>query len=72
MGQNLDYYDYVVDRAGHDLRYAVDASKIRTELKWVPKYHDFQVGLEATIKWYADNHDWWQAEKELIETQYNI
>ena len=49
---------YVKDRPGHDLRYAIDASKISNELGWVPK-ESFQTGLEKTIDWYINNEWWW-------------
>ena len=48
---------YVKDRPGHDRRYAIDASKIRKELGWKPR-HDFDSGLEATVRWYGANQDW--------------
>ena len=48
---------FVADRPGHDRRYAVDASKIETELDWQP-FETFETGLEKTIKWYLDNQDW--------------
>ena len=48
---------FVADRPGHDRRYAVDASKIETELDWRP-FETFETGLEKTIKWYLDNQDW--------------
>lgn len=48
---------YVKDRPGHDQRYAIDASKIRDELGWVPQ-QDFAVGIEATVQWYLDNPTW--------------
>lgn len=50
---------FVTDRPGHDLRYAIDASKLRTELGWEPSV-DFEVGLAATIDWYLANDWWWQ------------
>ncbi len=50
---------YVTDRAGHDLRYAIDPTKIETELGWTPKYN-FDTGIQQTIKWYLDNKSWWQ------------
>ena len=50
---------YVGDRPGHDLRYAIDATKIETELGWKAK-HNFDTGLRATIEWYMNNGDWWQ------------
>ena len=48
---------YVTDRAGHDLRYAIDASKLATELGWKPSLQ-FQEGLEKTVRWYLDNTEW--------------
>ncbi len=48
---------YVTDRKGHDLRYAIDPSKIETELGWKPKY-DFDTGIRETIQWYMDHQDW--------------
>lgn len=50
---------YVTDRAGHDLRYAIDPTKIETELGWKPKYN-FDTGIAQTIQWYLDNKAWWQ------------
>ena len=50
---------YVTDRKGHDLRYAIDPTKIETELNWKPKYN-FDTGIKQTIQWYLDNKTWWQ------------
>lgn len=50
---------HVADRPGHDLRYAIDASKIQKELGWTPK-ETFQTGIRKTVQWYLDNRDWWQ------------
>ncbi len=50
---------YVEDRKGHDLRYAIDASKINKELGWSPKTK-FEDGIDKTIKWYVDNKNWWR------------
>ena len=70
MGQPADAYDSVTDRAGHDLRYAIDASKLRNELGWKPEFTNFEAGLKETIKWYTDHQDWWKAEKEAVEANY--
>ena len=70
MGQAEDAYDHVTDRAGHDLRYAIDASKLRDELGWKPEFTNFEQGLKETIQWYKDNQDWWQGEKEAVEANY--
>lgn len=50
---------FVKDRPGHDLRYAIDASKIQRELGWVPQ-ESFETGIRKTVRWYLDNRDWWQ------------
>ncbi len=51
---------YVADRPGHDMRYAIDASKIKNELGWVPE-ETFESGLEKTLIWYLENESWWKA-----------
>jgi dTDP-glucose 4,6-dehydratase len=51
---------FVTDRPGHDLRYAIDPTRIRTELNWRPSV-TLEQGLEKTIRWYLDNEDWWRA-----------
>ncbi|MEO3732713.1 dTDP-glucose 4,6-dehydratase [Lactiplantibacillus plantarum] len=70
MGQPKDAYDVVKDRPGHDLRYAIDSTKLRTELDWQPEFTDFRSGLKATIDWYTDHQDWWQADKNKVESNY--
>jgi dTDP-glucose 4,6-dehydratase len=70
MGQQADAYDHVQDRAGHDLRYAIDSTKLRTELGWRPQYSDFRSGLAATIDWYRRNEDWWRPQKAVAEARY--
>src|SRR5262249_17467427 len=50
---------FVTDRPGHDFRYAIDCSKVKTELGWKPR-NSFESGLATTVKWYADNRAWWQ------------
>jgi dTDP-glucose 4,6-dehydratase len=52
--------NFVTDRPGHDFRYAIDASKIERELGWRPR-ETFASGMEATVRWYLDNREWWQA-----------
>ncbi|WP_294981462.1 dTDP-glucose 4,6-dehydratase [uncultured Microbacterium sp.] len=70
MGQPADAYDHVTDRAGHDLRYAIDSTKLRTELGWAPQYRDFEAGLAATINWYQQNEAWWAPAKDGVEAFY--
>jgi dTDP-glucose 4,6-dehydratase len=70
MGQPADAYDHVTDRAGHDLRYAIDSSRLRTELGWTPAYGDFESGLAATIAWYRHNEPWWAGAKNDVEAFY--
>jgi dTDP-glucose 4,6-dehydratase len=70
MGQDADAYDNVSDRAGHDLRYAIDSTKLRNELGWKPRYRDFEHGLSATIEWYRNHEDWWAPAKDATEAFY--
>ncbi|MBA75528.1 MAG: dTDP-glucose 4,6-dehydratase [Tistrella sp.] len=70
MGQDADAYDHVADRAGHDLRYAIDSTRLRTELGWTPRFRDFEAGLAATIDWYRANEGWWAASKDGVEAFY--
>ena len=57
VGSSQALITYVTDRAGHDLRYAIDASKIERELGWVPEY-TFEQGLAETVDWYLENKEW--------------
>ncbi|MDT2769682.1 dTDP-glucose 4,6-dehydratase [Enterococcus pseudoavium] len=70
MGQPKDAYDHVKDRAGHDLRYAIDSTKLREELGWTPEFTNFRAGIKDTIQWYSDHEAWWQAEKDAVESNY--
>ena len=70
LGQPTDAYDHVVDRPGHDMRYAIDSTKLRTELGWLPRFSDFEAGLSATIDWYRDNESWWAPQKAATEARY--
>ena len=56
-GEDLDLITHVADRAGHDLRYAIDSSKLQRELGWEPSLQ-FEEGIEKTVRWYLDNQDW--------------
>ena len=69
-GQPRDAYDLVSDRPGHDLRYAIDSSKLRDELGWEPRYRSFREGLAATIDWYRANEAWWRPQKDATEARY--
>ncbi|MDY6456392.1 dTDP-glucose 4,6-dehydratase [Acinetobacter faecalis] len=57
VNQYKDLITYVKDRPGHDVRYAIDASKIQRELGWTPE-ESFETGLRKTVQWYLDNHEW--------------
>ena len=70
LGQPRDAYDHVNDRAGHDLRYAIDSTKLRMELGWRPIFSDFNAGLTATIEWYQANEAWWRPQKAQTEATY--
>lgn len=59
LGKSEDLITYVTDRAGHDMRYAIDPTKIHTELGWLPKTK-FEDGIKQTIKWYLENRTWWE------------
>ena len=59
---------FVADRPGHDYRYAIDASKIKNELGWVP-HETFDSGLRKTIIWYLDNKEWWQ---DILSNEYQL
>ena len=74
MGRSFkDSVEYVKDRPGHDRRYAVDWSKIKKELGWLPK-HNFETWLAKTVAWYQENEDWWrplkQNQKAYFKKQY--
>ncbi len=66
LGKSEDLIEYVTDRPGHDLRYAIDASKIERELGWTPET-SFDKGIEETVKWYLENQKWW---KDIVSGEY--
>jgi dTDP-glucose 4,6-dehydratase len=70
MGQDSSAYDLVSDRPGHDMRYAIDATRLRDELGWRPRYDSFREGLAATIEWYRANEAWWRPRKDATEAKY--
>jgi len=70
MGKPADWFDLVPDRPGHDMRYAIDSSKLRAETGWTPKYQDIRAGLTQTIEWYRANEAWWTKDKERTEQTY--
>lgn len=63
LGLSSDRIHYVEDRLGHDLRYAIDPTKLETELGWKPKY-TFDTGIVETIDWYVNHEEWWRPLKE--------
>jgi dTDP-glucose 4,6-dehydratase len=70
MGKPDDWFDLVPDRPGHDMRYAIDSSKLRDETGWAPRYEDIRSGLQQTIDWYRDNEAWWAPVKDATEATY--
>ena len=66
LGKPESLITHVADRKGHDMRYAIDPTKLETELGWKPKYN-FDTGIAQTIQWYLDNEDWW---KHIISGEY--
>lgn len=70
MGKDENNFEWVKDRPGHDRRYAIDSTKLRTELGWQPQHTNFEEGLAQTIQWYKDNESWWRPAKEATEAKY--
>lgn len=66
LGKSEELITYVTDRAGHDLRYAIDPTKIHNELEWLPETK-FEDGIKKTIRWYLDNKAWWE---NIINGEY--
>ena len=63
-----DLISFVKDRPGHDLRYAINASKIKVELGWEPQ-ETFESGMDKTVKWYLENKKWWQ---RVLDGNYQL
>ena len=70
MGREPDDFEHVPDRPGHDLRYAIDASLLRDELGWRPRFTSFRDGLADTVEWYRANEAWWRPHKAATEARY--
>ena len=70
MGKPENAFDHVKDRPGHDRRYAIDSTKLRTELGWRPEHTDFEDGLRQTIAWYEKHREWWEPAKAATEARY--
>ena len=70
MGKPENAFDHVKDRPGHDRRYAIDSTKLRTELGWRPEHTDFEDGLRQTIAWYENHREWWEPAKAATEARY--
>lgn len=70
MGKAPDDFDWVKDRPGHDRRYAIDHTKLTTELGWKAVHQDFAKGLKQTIDWYCENEAWWRSAKDAVEAKY--
>ena len=74
LDKSEELIEYVTDRLGHDRRYAIDSSKIQSELGWSPQF-DFENAIENTIDWYLENKNWWERiisgdYQKYYETQY--
>ena len=70
MGKDENDFEHVIDRPGHDMRYAIDGTRLREELGWEPQFTDFEAGLADTIAWYIDNRSWWEPLKAEVEAKY--
>lgn len=66
LGKPESLIEFVTDRKGHDLRYAIDPTKIKNELGWYPET-DFETGLKKTVKWYLNHREWWE---EIVSGEY--
>ena len=71
MGKDPKDYEHVADRPGHDMRYAIDSTKLRYDLGWMPQFTDFEAGLKDTVEWYTANENWWKPQKAETEAKYS-
>ena len=71
MGFSPDDYEHVNDRPGHDMRYAIDSSKLRAETGWTPQFTNFRDGMADTIDWYKQHEAWWRPQKAATEAKYS-
>lgn len=70
LGADPEGFDLVADRPGHDERYAIDATRLRTELGWTPEHGSVEDGVRATIAWYRENAGWWAQARVDAEARY--
>jgi dTDP-glucose 4,6-dehydratase len=70
MGKDPNDFDHVKDRPGHDRRYAIDSTKLQSELGWRPIHTNFEEGLQQTIDWYRTHENWWKPVKDAVEERY--
>ena len=70
MDKDENDFEHVIDRPGHDMRYAIDGTRLREELGWEPQFTNFEAGLADTIAWYTDNRSWWEPLKAEVEAKY--
>ena len=67
-GEDMDLITHVTDRKGHDMRYAIDPTKIHNELGWLPETK-FADGIKKTIQWYLDHEEWWRG---ILSGEYRL
>jgi dTDP-glucose 4,6-dehydratase len=70
MNKPSNWFDFVKDRDGHDLRYAIDPSKTMNELGWKPSHLNLKEEIKSVVEWYANNPWFWKHQKEKVEQMY--